>query len=77
MINRNDNPDFLNAFLDYSTIILNKSPNSVKEYNYDLAMFLKFIKIHFKLTNETDFKNIKIDDLTINNINKIKIDDIH
>ena len=77
MINRNDNPDFLNAFLDYSTIILNKSPNIVKEYNYDLAMFLKFIKIHFKLTNETDFKNIKIDDLTINNINKIKIDDIH
>ena len=77
MINRNDNPDFLNAFLDYSTIILNKSPNSVKEYNYDLAMFLKFIKIHFKLTNETDFKNIKIDDLTINDINKIKIDDIH
>ena len=40
-------------------------------------MFLKFIKIHFKLTNETDFKNIKIDDLTINDINKIKIDDIH
>ena len=77
MINRNDNPDFLNAFLDYSTIILNKSPNSVKEYNYDLAMFLKFIKMHFKLTNETDFKNIKIDDLTINDINKIKIDDIH
>ncbi len=77
MINRNENPNFLNAFLDYSTIILNKSPNSIKEYNYDLAMFLKFIKLHFNMTNETDFKNIKIDDLTINTIAKIKIDDIH
>ena len=37
MIKRKDNPDFLNAFLDYSATILNKSPNSIKEYNYDLS----------------------------------------
>ena len=49
MINREDNPEFLNSFLDYSITILNKSPNSVKEYNYDLAMFLKYMKIHLKL----------------------------
>ena len=48
MINREDNPEFLNSFLDYSITILNKSTNSVKEYNYDLAMFLKYMKIHFK-----------------------------
>lgn len=77
MIKRQDNPDFLNSFLDYSTTILNKSPNSIKEYNYDLAMFLKFIKIHFNMTKETDFKNITINDLTIDTIQKIKIDDIH
>ena len=41
MINTDGNPEFLNSFLDYSITILNKSPNSVKEYNYDLAMFLK------------------------------------
>jgi len=52
MINREENPDFLNSFLDYSVTILNKSPNSIKEYNYDLAMFLKFIKIHFKINNK-------------------------
>ncbi len=77
MIKRQDNPDFLNSFLDYSTTILNKSPNSIKEYNYDLAMFLKFIKMHFNMTNETDFKNITINDLKIDTIQKIKIDDIH
>jgi hypothetical protein len=32
MINRDANPGFLNSFLDYSITILNKSPNSVKEY---------------------------------------------
>ena len=77
MIKREENPDYLNAFLDYSTTILNKSSNSIKEYNYDLAMFLKFIKIHFRLTNETDFDKIKIYDLPYDVIKKIELDDIH
>ena len=55
MINHEDNPDYLNSFLDYTITILNKSPNTIKEYNYDLATFLKFIKIHFKMTKEEDF----------------------
>ena len=50
MISRDKNPDYLNDFLDYMITIQNKSPNTVKEYNYDLATFLKFIKIHFNLT---------------------------
>ena len=40
MIPREKNPDYINSFLDYSITILNKSPNSVKEYNYDLTNFL-------------------------------------
>ena len=77
MINREDNPEFLNSFLDYSITILNKSPNSVKEYNYDLAMFLKYMKIHFKLTNETDFDKIRIDDFDIDTLKRITLEDIH
>ena len=77
MINRDNNPDYLNSFLNYSESILNKSPNSVKEYNYDLNMFLKFIKIHFKLTKEDDFSKIEIKDISIDTIKKIKLDDIH
>ncbi len=77
MINREENPEYLNSFLDYSATILNKSPNSIKEYNYDLGMFLRFIKIHFNLTKETEFKNILIKDISINEIKKIKLDDIH
>ncbi|MCI8384059.1 MAG: tyrosine recombinase XerC [Clostridia bacterium] len=77
MIKREDNPEFLNAFLDYSITILNKSPNSIKEYNYDLAMFLRFIKMHFNLTDEPELKEVKIDDMTIDTIRKITLDDIH
>ena len=51
MIKREENPDYINSFLDYSATILNKSPNSIKEYNYDLAMFFRFIKIHFHMTD--------------------------
>ncbi|HBC85288.1 MAG TPA: hypothetical protein DCZ30_07920, partial [Clostridiales bacterium] len=54
MINIENNPSFLNSFLDYTATILNKSPNTIKEYNYDLNNFLKFIMYHYKLTNEKD-----------------------
>ena len=77
LLDRNNNPDYLNSFLDYSATILNKSPNSVKEYNYDIQSFLRFIKIHFKLTNETELENIPINDISINTLKKITLNDIH
>jgi len=77
MIAREANPEFLNSFLDYSITILNKSPNSIKEYNYDLAMFLRFIKMHFHLTDKTVLKEIEIQDMTIDTIKKITLDDIN
>ena len=77
MINSDQNPEFVNAFLDYSLTILNKSVNSVKEYNYDINMFLKYMKIHFKLTNETDFKKITTKDFSLETLKKITLNDIH
>ena len=77
MIQREKNPEYLNSFLDYSITILNKSPNSVKEYNYDLTNFLKFMVVRFKLTNETDLSKIDILVFTENDLKKITLDDIH
>ena len=79
MIDVDNNPIFLNDFLDYSLTILNKSPNSVKEYNYDITHFLKFIKHRFRLV-KVDIKEIKtisIDDMDLDIIKKITIEDIH
>mgnify|MGYP000749809821 FL=1 len=75
-INADQNPEYVNSFLDYSLTILNKSPNSVKEYNYDLIMFLRYIKIQYHLTNETDFKSITIKDIPLDVIKKITPQDI-
>lgn len=77
MIPREKNPDFLNSFLDYSITILNKSPNSIKEYNYDLATFLKYMMVHFGLTKEEDLKNIDIENFSTETLRKITIEDIH
>lgn len=77
MIDKEKNPDYINSFLDYSATILNKSPNSIKEYNYDLTMFFKFIKIHFNLTKEKDFSKININDISLDTVKKIKLNDIH
>lgn len=77
MIDLKTNPPFLNSFLEYLTGILNKSPNTVKEYNYDLAHFLKFIMKHFDLSKEEDIKEIDIHDMSIDVLKRITLNDIH
>lgn len=77
IINTDGNPEFLNAFLDYTATILNKSPNTVKEYNYDLNRFLKYIKYHLKFTNEKNLDAIDIHDMTLDMVDKITLEDIH
>ena len=80
MINRDENPIFLNDFLDYSATILNKSPNTMKEYNYDINHFLRFIKYKFKMApmdDEVGLANIVISDMDVSTIAKIQLEDIH
>lgn len=80
MIPRENNPEFLNDFLDYSSTILNKSTNTVKEYNYDIAHFLKFIKYHYKMAtvdSEEFIKEIDISNMTLDTISQITLQDIH
>ena len=80
MISPEKNPEFLNDFLNYSATILNKSENSVKEYNYDMAHFLKFIKFKYKLTDVDDeeyIKTIEISDFDIDTLKRITLQDIH
>ena len=76
-INIEDIPGFLNSFLDYTATILNKSQITVKEYNYDLNTFLKYILYHFKMTNEKDLKQISIRNMSLETVSKITLDDIH
>ena len=77
MIDREKNPEFVNSFLDYSITILNKSTNSIKEYNYDLTMFFRYMMIHFNLTDEKEFNEIEIKNFSIEDVKRIKLEDIH
>ena len=77
MIHIDDNPDYLNSFLEYSLTYKKKSPNSVDQYNSDLIMFLRYMKYHFKMTDEAEFSNINIKDFTIQDLAKVKENDIH
>ena len=77
MISRENNPSFVNSFLDYSITILNKSPNSVKEYNYDINNFLKYMMVHLKITKETDYEKIDVSSFSVEDLKKITLEDIH
>lgn len=77
MISKEKNPEYLNSFLNYSITILNKSPNSVKEYNYDITNFLKYMMIYFNKTSETDYSKIDITNFTKDDLSKITLEDIH
>lgn len=77
MIHTEENPEYLNRFLEYSLAYKRKSPNSVDQYNSDLNMFLKYIRYHFKDTNETEFDKIVIKDFSLNELERIKQEDIH
>lgn len=80
MITSDQNPEFLNDFLAYISTILNKSNSTVKEYNYDIAHFLKFIKYKYGLTtikSEEEIKQININDFSIETVKQISLEDIH
>lgn len=77
MIRTEENPAYLNSFLEYSLAYQRKSPNSVEQYNCDLVMFLRYMKYHFKLTDEKDFEQIQIKDFSIDDLKRITQEDIH
>ena len=77
MIRPENNPEYLNQFLDYSLTYQHKSPMSVDQYNYDLNLFLKYMKYHFKQTTETEMELISIKDFTIDDVRRITQEDIH
>lgn len=93
MINRTENPAFLNEFLDYSTTIQNKSLGTVKEYNYDLRHFFQFlVYLYSAYTIPEDIRNgetsknlnlkdqiklIKINGLKHEFLQQVTLEDIH
>ena len=82
MIDRDYNPDLLNSFLDYLDSALDKSQNTIKEYNYDLVTFFKYLKLdnlndNTNSISDDNSKNIIINDITINDLKKLTLEDLY
>ncbi|TJX62970.1 tyrosine recombinase XerC [Soehngenia saccharolytica] len=72
------NPIILDDYLDYMETIKGTSPNTTKEYYYDLKTFFKFLKIRYGLVEENiGFEDIDISDIDINIIRKVNIQDLY
>lgn len=72
-----DVPLIVKDFLNYMQTIKGKSKNTVKEYYYDLRLFLRFIKQHKKLTDEPDIDKVEITDIDIDLIKSVTLSDLY
>ena len=71
-------PLILDDYLNYMETIRGTSPNTVKEYYYDLNTFFRYIKTRYKLVpSDLPFDEIEIHDIDLNLIKKINIQDLH
>ena len=71
-------PDVVNDFLNYYSVIKNRSELTVKEYANDLSTFFKFLKISRNLVdNETEFEDIDISDISIDMISSVTLSDAY
>lgn len=74
---QDQNPEFLNNYLKYKAFIEFKSINTVNETYFDLRTLFRFIKLFIyeneKIYDTTidEFKSITIDDVTIEDLNRI------
>ncbi len=73
-----DIPLILEDYLNYMETIKGASPNTTKEYFFDLRTFFRFLKRRYKLVDkDTPFEEIDISDVDIDFIKKIGIQDLH
>ena len=70
-------PKFLRDFLIYLTTITGKSPRTRKEYEYDLVLFLRFIKAMEHDLDPENLHTIDISDVTIDSIKELTLEDLY
>ncbi|KNF08908.1 phage integrase family [Gottschalkia purinilytica] len=73
-----DMPLLLEDFLVYIETIKGKSPNTAKEYYFDLRTFFRFLKIRYRLVDkDTPFDDIDILDIDESIIRKVNLQDLY
>ena len=76
--NYDDCPELLRDFLYYMETIKNLSPRTIDSYYIDLRAFFRFFKVHKKRCDaDSPFSEIKIKDITKEDIESVSIEDIY
>ena len=71
-------PPFVFEYLNYNSVIKNRSDLTVQEYANDLHTFFRFLKqIRGLVPSDTPFEEIKINDLTIETIASVTLNDAY
>ncbi|MDK2992660.1 MAG: hypothetical protein PWP48_1893 [Clostridiales bacterium] len=74
----NDTPDIINDFLIYLENVQGKSPNTAKEYFYDLRTFFRFLKIRRGMVDEReDIRSIDIRDIDLSIVKSVQLSDLY
>lgn len=64
-------------FLNYLSVIKNKSELTVLEYASDLRLFFKFLLVFRKISDNTEFENIDISKIDLDLISTVNIQDAY
>lgn len=71
-------PSFISEFLNYNSVIKNRSDLTVSEYANDLLTFLRFLKVIRGLVpRDLPFTEIKVNDITIELVSSVSLNDAY
>lgn len=75
-VNFKELPSYAVDFLAYMDTIKNCSANTIKEYFYDIRMFLRFLKVH-KLDDKTPFDEIEVSNCSLSLVEDVNLSDLY
>lgn len=72
-----DVPDVLRGYLNYMTVIKGRSPNTVKEYYYDIKMFYRFLYASLNNISQNEFNKIDLTNFDESILKNITLNDLY
>ena len=72
-----DVPDVLRGYLNYMTVIKGRSPNTVKEYYYDIKMFYRFLYVALNNISQNEFNKIDLTNFDESILKNITLNDLY
>ena len=77
-LNKEDNPGFLNDYLNYILVIKGLEPRTCEGYYQEIRLFLRYLVMCDKgLEDKAVLEDISIKDVSVERINKVTLDDIY